>query len=65
MFRKRIIFVKIDTTGLDADGAKKLAEDVLRRIQPTGISGWWFNLWNMLLVMPSYEGDTSDIKVLR
>lgn len=63
MFRKRIIFIKIDTTGLDGVAAQKTADDIANQFKSTGFKGWWFKLWNHVIVLPTYEGDSSNIIV--
>ena len=58
MFRKRIILVKIDTTGLDTDGAIAVTEHMKNIMKQS----WWDRLWTQYFFMPSYKGDTSDMK---
>lgn len=69
---QRLLF-KIDTTGLDADGALKMAEDLKKQMYKkplvNPVTGELDHKYNPIsieenLYMPSYEGDTSDVRVL-
>ncbi len=69
---QRLLF-KIDTTGLDADGALVVAENLKKQMYKkpliNPVTGEMDHKYNPIsieenLYMPSYEGDTSDVKVL-
>lgn len=69
---QRFLF-KIDTTGVDPDGALKIAEDLKKQMYKkpliNPVTGELDHKYNTIsveenLYMPSYEGDTSDVRVL-
>ena len=69
---QRLLF-KIDTTGMDADGALQVADNMKKQMYKkpliNPVTGELDHKYNPIsieenLYMPSYEGDTSDVKVL-
>ena len=61
MFRKRIVLFKIDTTGLDGDGAMRVVEHLNKQTKQS----WWSKLWNEYIFLPTYAGDTSNVMVVK
>ena len=57
---KRIILVKIDTTGLDGEKALEHAEEVKKKFILTDEEKKQF----LVVVLPTYEGDCSDVQLL-